>query len=148
MGFAAVKVDNKVQQYRQEIFDSGVAARLGCQPDEVFVLPVYNEEETEIVNEYGPMIWEYSNEARNLFVTGELDLDKDRPERVHRRLADLLRPHAGRLTGQCPAPLAAAGSGDVPEGHRLKPSGTANPQASLRIEGRAVPGATSYRRAG
>ena len=45
--------------------------------DEVFVLPVYNEEETEIVNEYGPMIWEYSNEARNLFVTGELDLDKD-----------------------------------------------------------------------
>ena len=74
MGFAAVKVDNKVQQYRQEIFDSGVAARLGCQPDEVFVLPVYNEEETEIVNEYGPMIWEYSNEARNLFVTGELDL--------------------------------------------------------------------------
>ena len=77
MGFAAVKVDNKVQQYRQEIFDSGVAARLGCQPDEVFVLPVYNEEETEVVNEYGPMIWEYSNEARNLFVTGELDLDKD-----------------------------------------------------------------------
>ena len=77
MGFAAVKVDNKVQQYRGEIFDSGVAARLGCQPDEVFVLPVYNEEETEVVNEYGPMIWEYSNEARNLFVTGELDLDKD-----------------------------------------------------------------------
>ena len=77
MGFAAVKVDNKVQQYRQEMFDSGVAARLGCQPDEVFVLPVYNEEETEVVNEYGPMIWEYSNEARNLFVTGELDLDKD-----------------------------------------------------------------------
>lgn len=77
MGFAAVKYDNKVQQYRQEIFDSGVAARLGCQPDEVFVLPVYNEEETEVVNEYGPMIWEYSNEARNLFVTGELDLDKD-----------------------------------------------------------------------
>ena len=77
MSFAAVKMDNKVQQYRQEIFDSGVAARLGCQPDEVFVLPVYNEEETEVVNEYGPMIWEYSNEARNLFVTGELDLDKD-----------------------------------------------------------------------
>lgn len=77
MGFAAVKVDNKVQQYRQEMFDSGLAARLGCQPDEVFVLPVYNEEETEVVNEYGPMIWEYSNEARNLFVTGELDLDKD-----------------------------------------------------------------------
>ena len=77
ISFAAVKYDNKVQQYRQEMFDSGVAARLGCQPDEVFVLPVYNEEETEVVNEYGPMIWEYSNEARNLFVTGELDLDKD-----------------------------------------------------------------------
>ena len=41
------------------------------------MLPVYNEEETEVVNEYGAMIWEYSNEARNLFVTGELDLDKD-----------------------------------------------------------------------
>ncbi len=75
MGTQATESENPYQAYLNSMFDNGVAIRLNHTPEEVFIAPVYNEEETEVVNEVSGMIWETSNEWRTLFVTGAKDID-------------------------------------------------------------------------
>ena len=73
----ATETDNPYAQYRNDTLYKGVSMRMGHQPEEFFANPVWNEEEYEIVSEYGSMLRETSNEWRTMFVMGQKDLDKD-----------------------------------------------------------------------
>lgn len=46
-------------------------------PKEIVTKLVYTEEELAEINEISTAITNYANEARVLFVTGELDIEKD-----------------------------------------------------------------------
>lgn len=71
------ETDNIYLNHVNAIFYGGAGARIGYQPEELFSLPKYTEEEQEVIDEYNAMIWETSNEWRNLFVMGEKNLDTD-----------------------------------------------------------------------
>lgn len=74
---AAIPNANPYVQHRADVFNQSVAMRLNHKPEEVFVSPVWNMEEQEISQEYGPLLFETSNEWRTMFIVGEKDLDKD-----------------------------------------------------------------------
>ena len=77
MDYRAMKIDNPYSAHANDILNEGFILRNDHQMEELFPLPVYNEEEKEVVDDLGAMIKSTADEWRTLFVTGEKDLDTD-----------------------------------------------------------------------
>lgn len=76
-GFAKREFVNELEEKRDALFLEGFYRRYGQYPKEIVTKLVYTEEELAEINEISTAITNYANEARVLFVTGELDIEKD-----------------------------------------------------------------------
>lgn len=68
---------SEIAEIRQALYMDGFYRRYGQYPDEIVTRISYTTEEMDEIGEISTIIRDYANEARVLFVTGDLDLDKD-----------------------------------------------------------------------
>ncbi len=66
-----------IAKIRNDLFMDGFYRRYGQYPSEIVTTLAYTAEEMEEVNEISTIIKTYTDEARVLFVTGDMNLDKD-----------------------------------------------------------------------
>lgn len=76
-GFAKRDFANELEKKRDALFLNGFYRRYGQYPDEIVTNLVYTDEELNEISEISTTITNYENEARVLFVTGEMDIEKD-----------------------------------------------------------------------
>lgn len=76
-GFATREFNSEIEVKRDALYLDGFYRRYGQYPEEIVTNLIYTEEELERINEISTTITSYANEARVLFVTGELDIEKD-----------------------------------------------------------------------
>jgi len=76
-GFEKREFTNELEKKRDALFLDGFYRRYGQYPDEIVTNLVYTDEELNEISEISTAITNYENEARVLFVTGEMDIEKD-----------------------------------------------------------------------
>lgn len=78
--FAGVTLEdfpNELAEKRFHLYMDGFNRRYGQYPAEIVTKLVYTAEELEEIGELSTVITEYANQARVLFVTGDMDIDRD-----------------------------------------------------------------------
>ncbi len=77
MGAVSIESSNPYSAHNGKMFYSAIGMRDGLQPEEMYLLPIYNEEEKAVIDDLEQMIKDTADEWRTMFVTGEKDLDAD-----------------------------------------------------------------------
>lgn len=76
-GVTEPEYGTEIAEIRQALYMDGFYKRYGQYPKDIVTTLAYTSEEMDEIAEISTTISEYANESRVLFVTGDLDLDKD-----------------------------------------------------------------------
>ena len=77
MGYTAKPQPTMYQEHVANMFNDAMIMRDGKQPEEVYLLPSYNEDEQKVIDAYARNLTNLSNEWRTMFIIGEKNLDDD-----------------------------------------------------------------------